>query len=134
MSKRSKRKRPRVSRIWKGVKAASLADPMKRMMRDHEDVLQNIEATLVSIHRKEPGIDDCAIADALRAALAGTAPTEERRRRLVGALGAVRKIRTDIPDSIWQDGLRVVLASVRRHSTLRPGATGYLDFVSPFIV
>ncbi|GAG34969.1 unnamed protein product, partial [marine sediment metagenome] len=39
----------------------------------------------------------------------------------------------DIPDDIWRDGLRTVLESVHRHSSLKPGSRDYLDFVSDYV-
>jgi len=133
MPKHSKGQRPRVSRIWKGVKAAPPGDPMKRMMRDHEDVLQNIEFVLVTAYRRDPEVDDRLAAGALSAAIAGTPSADERAQELVGELKAMREFRAEVADDIWRDGLSVVLHSVRRHSDLRPGSTGYLDFVSRFI-
>jgi len=131
MSKSSKR--PKVSRIWKGVQAALPADPMKEMMREHQDVLQNIESTLVTAWRQASEIDDRAVLDALTAALRRAEPPEQTRRLLFDQLRAVRETRPDVSDEIWGKGLRVVADSVRRHSDLAPGSTDYLDFVSPFL-
>jgi len=131
MSKSSKR--PKVSRMWKGVKAAEPADPMKEMMREHQDVLQNIEFTLVTAWRSRPAIDDRAALDALTAALRREEPAEEARRLLFDQLRAARETRPDVSDETWGKGLRVVADSVRRRSDLRPGSTDYLDFVSPFL-
>jgi len=106
---------------------------MKRMMRDHPGVLQNIEFTLVTTYREDRSIDDCIVLDALRAALEGDVPTEARRELLVDRLRDMREFRSDTPDNVWQDCLRVVMQSVRRHSSLTPGSTGYLGFISNFI-
>ncbi len=129
----STRKKPRVSRIWKGVKAVQPRDPMKRMMLDHEDVLQNIETVIVICYRDDRRVDDRVVADALRPAIDGRMPSEELARVMVLNLGEMRKVRADIPEAVWRDGLCVVLNSVHRHSDCRPGSTDYLDFVSPFI-
>jgi len=49
-------------------------------------------------------------------------------------LEEIRRVRSDISDDIWRDGLRTVQQSVQRHSNLRPGEQEYLDFVSDFIL
>ena len=133
MSKRKKEgKKPRVSKMWKGVKVVKASVSEKQMTRDHADVLQNIEFVLVQAYRRDRSIDDSTVRDALRAALAGVQPSEERRKRLFDELADVRDSRAGIPDELWHGGLRTVLKSVRRHSTLKPGDIGYLAFVSAF--
>jgi uncharacterized alpha-E superfamily protein len=105
---------------------------MKRMTRDHLDVLQNIEFVLVSGYRSDRTIDDRIVADALRAAILDAEPQDSRARSLNESLESIRMLRSDVPDDIWWDGLRTVLESVHRHSSLKPGSRGYLDFVSDF--
>jgi hypothetical protein len=39
----------------------------------------------------------------------------------------------EIEDDLWLDSLRVVAESVRTHSSLRRGASEYLEFVLPFL-
>lgn len=107
---------------------------LKRMTQDHQDVLQNIEFVLVSGYRNDHSIDDCIVADVLKAAIQGEAPEGARAIPLNEGLEDIRQFRSDVPDDIWQDGLRTVLQSVHRHSNLRPGSRGYLDFVSDFIL
>lgn len=107
---------------------------MKRMARDHLDVLQNIEFALVSRYRSDRSIDDRIVADALRAAILDTAPEDIRAQSLNEGLEDIREIRSDVSDDIWRDGLRTVLQSVHRHSSLIPGSRGYLDFVSDYIL
>jgi len=106
---------------------------LKRMTRDHPDVLQNIEFALVSIYRNDRSIDDRIVADVLKAAIHGNEPEDERAQSLSEGLKEIRRLRSDTSDDIWRDGLRTVLQSVHTHSSLRPGATGYLDFVSDFV-
>jgi len=107
---------------------------LKRMSKDHLDVLQNIEFTLVSGHREDPTINDRIIADALKAAIGGDVSEDAGAQSLSEGLEEMRESRADVPDDIWRDGLRTVLQSVHRHSSLRPGSRGYLDFVSGFVV
>jgi hypothetical protein len=126
-------KRPKIGKMWRGVKAAPPPDPTKEMMREHEDVLQNIEFTLVRAWRDRPEVDDKAALDALSAALRREEPGAEPCRLLFDQLRAARETRPDVADETWAKGLRVVAESVRRHSDLRPGSTGYLDFVAPFL-
>ncbi len=105
---------------------------LKRMTRDHVDLLQNIEFALVSQYRRNGAIDDRIVADALRAAIQGAMPADARAQSLTEGLEEIRELRSDLPDDIWRNGLQTVLQSVHRHSSLRPGARGYLDFVSDF--
>ena len=106
---------------------------MKRMARDHLDVLQNIEFVLVSGYRSERSIDDCIVADVLIAAIFDAEPEDSRARSLNESLENIRVLRSDISDDIWRDGLRTILESVHRHSSLKPGSRGYLDFVSDYV-
>ena len=105
---------------------------MKHMARDHLDVLQNIEFVLVSGYRSDRSIDDRIVADVLIAAIFDAEPEDTRARSLNESMESIRVLRSDIPDDIWRDGLRTVLESVHRHSSLKPGARDYLDFVSDF--
>jgi len=107
---------------------------LKRMSRDHQDVLQNIEFVLVSGYRSDRSIDDRIIADVLKAAILDNIPEDARAQTLNEGLEEVREIRSDISDDIWRDGLRTVLQSVHRHSSLIPGSRGYLDFVSDYVL
>ncbi len=109
---------------------------MKSMLRDHLDVLQNIEFTLVNHAREEPEIDDRILDEALTMALRGAEPgedTEEFVVELLEMLEAMRDLRSDVPDNIWQGGLKTVRDSVRRHSTLAPGEKAYIRFVEKYI-
>jgi len=107
---------------------------MKRMTRDHQDVLQNIEFVLVSAYRSDRSIDDRIVADVLKAAIHGEVPEGALAQSLNEGLEEVHEIRSDISDDIWRDGLRTVLQSVHRHSSLIPGSRGYLDFVSDYVL
>ncbi len=107
---------------------------MERMTRDHQDVLQNIEFVLVSGYRRDGSIDDCIVAGALKAAIHGDEPEDPRAKSLNEGLEGARELRCDVSDDVWRDCLRVVLQSVHRHSSLKPGCRLYLDFVSDFIL
>jgi hypothetical protein len=109
-------------------------DLLKRMSRDHHDILQNIEFVLASGYRDDRSIDDRLVADALKAAIDGNVPQDARAQSLNDGLEEIRQFRCDTSDDIWRDGLRTVLQSVHRHSSLGPGARDYLDFVCDFIV
>ena len=107
---------------------------MRRMTKDHLDVLQNIEFAIVTKYREDGSIDDGITANALKAAIGNGLTQDERAVSINEALQAIRKSRSDVPDNVWQAGLQTVLDSVRRHSDLRPGRTDYLDFVCEFVV
>ena len=106
---------------------------MKHMARDHLDVLQNIEFVLVSGYRSERSIDDRIVADVLIAAILDAEPEDIRARSLNESMENIHMLRSDISDDIWRDGLRTVLESVHRHSSLKPGSRDYLDFVSDYV-
>ena len=106
---------------------------LKRMTRDHVDVLQNIEFTIISAYDKDDSLDDCMIAEVLQAAVRDEVPDSARAQSLREDLIEMRHLRADVPDDIWRDGLRTILQSVQRHSNLKPGEQEYLDFVSDFI-
>jgi hypothetical protein len=108
----------------------------KHMTRDHIDVLQNIEFALVKCAREDPSIDDGLIDQALRLCRSGTDVPEDidsRLAMLCDVLMHFRSARDDVTDQIWNAGLRTVSESVRRHSGLRPGEKGYLNFVEPYV-
>lgn len=139
MSKVKRMKRKRAAQKKANVRQVSLKKEMgsdkllKRMSKDHVDVLQNIEFSLLSGHREDPTIDDPIIAGALRAAIRGDVSEDARARWLSESLEEIRQVRSDVSDDVWRDGLRVVLQSVHTHSSLRPGSRAYLDFVSVFM-
>jgi len=108
----------------------------KSMTRDHIDVLQNIEFALVQEARRDPRIDDATIDQALGSCLDRTEMPDDadaRVVRLCDMLKSMRTARKDVADDLWNAGLRTVRKSVRTHSSLAPGDTGYLDFVRPYV-
>lgn len=103
---------------------------LKDMARNNLDVLQNIEFILLSEYENDVSIDDSVVAEALRAAVLNTNPQDDTAQFLKERLEEIREVRSDASDDIWRDGLRTVLQSVLRHSSLKPGCRWYLDFVS----
>jgi len=112
----------------------------KRMIRDHPGVLQNIEFALLQGYRDDRSIDDTLVLQALQATLNDEAPEDQRAQKLVENVKGIREVRSqagtggETPDDVWRDGLRVIISSVRFHSSLKPGATNYLDFVSQYVL
>lgn len=106
---------------------------MKKMMRDHLDVLQNIEAVLNDARQNDKGVDDRIVLEALRCAHNSDVPDALRTIDLVEKLIEAEEMRSDVPEPIWQECLRVVIESVRTHSLLKPGETTYLDFIANFM-
>jgi hypothetical protein len=143
MSKLKRMRRKRAAQKKANIRLMSLHSGMgeapgsgkllKRMTRDHQDVLQNIEFVLVTGYRDDGSIDDRIVAAALRAAIHGGVPEDARAQSLNEGLEEMREFRADVTDDVWRDGLRTVLQSVHRHSDLRPGEREYLDFVCDFI-
>jgi hypothetical protein len=106
---------------------------MKHMSRDHFDVLQNIEFTLVRRWREDREIDDSVVSAALRASLKNVTAEQPLVAGLVEDLKSVREMRADVSADVWHDALRVVDDSVHNHSQLRPGETSYLSFASRYL-
>jgi len=105
----------------------------RQMTRDHLDVLQNIEFCIVSTARRRSQIDDKIIASALKASIDGTDSDQELTSLLISDLENARLVRSDVPDTIWINGLKVVLQSVYTHSDARASDRDYLDFVQNYI-
>ncbi len=139
MSKVKRMKRKRTAQKKANIRQMSVKKEMepaklsKRMARDHLDVLQNIEFTLVSAHREDPTIDDRIVADVLKAAIGSDVSEDARAQSLSEGLEEVRQLRSDVSDDVWLDGLRTVLQSVHMHSDLRPASRAYLGFISDFV-
>ncbi len=107
---------------------------LKRMVRDHQDVLQNIEFVFTSRYREDRRIDDRIVADTLKAAIHDEVPEDGLDQLLNEGLEKIREFRSDVSDEIWRDGLQTILQSVHRHSNLRPGEREYLDFICDFVL
>lgn len=116
------------------VKPASFRT-MKRVAGCHVDLLQNIESAILDCCRRDldNGIDDASVLKSLRQFLLGKKPADSPQGLVVEALNAVREFRSEVPDELFRDAVRVVMASVETHSTLARGETSYLDFVQDFL-
>jgi len=106
----------------------------KLMTKNHLDVLQNIESSLISAYRRSADIDDKVVVSALKTAIAGSDASNDSSRTLVKDLENTRLLRADVSDEIWSNGLKVVLQSVYNHSDAQTGDTDYLDFIADFVV
>ena len=143
MSKLKRMQRKRAERKKANIRLMSLHSGMKetpesrklmkRMVRDHQDVLQNIESIIISEYRENRRIDDRVVADALKAAIHSETAENDLAESTNQALKEMRMLRSNVSDDVWRDGLRTVLQSVHRHSYLRPGEREYLCFVGDFI-
>jgi single-stranded DNA-specific DHH superfamily exonuclease len=135
MSINSKKKRDlKKKKAPKSKQSESVSIKQMRAVSDrYSDILQNIEMILVTASRENNAVTDCEAADALRAILFNKANIDPLAQKIAEDLRAVRELRTEISDAVWKSCLRVVLDSVHTHSTLTPGAKGYLNFVSDFL-
>ncbi len=109
------------------------SDRWDEITRSHEDVLQNIEATLVACAAENENIDDATLHVALVAAMRDDPPGHPMPWEVFSALKRVRSLREDVSAELWLDALRVVDQSVRDHSSLRRGEVSYLTFILPFV-
>ncbi len=105
-----------------------------KMVHNHQDILQNIESAIISEYRHDNRLDDRIVAEALKGFILNTEPQDKSVDRLKQTLESARRLRDDVSDDLWRDGLRVVLRSVNDHSDLEPGSTHYLDFINEFII
>jgi hypothetical protein len=106
---------------------------MKRMAREHEEVLEVIERACVTRWREHHDVDDQTVDLALHSAIVGETPDDAGVSDLAADLAIGRAGLGDTPDQVWIDALRVVRDSVRRHSTRKPGEIGYLKFIDEYI-
>jgi hypothetical protein len=105
---------------------------MKRMARDHLDLLQNIEFVLARRHREDQDIDDRIALAAIRASLENALPDDPVEGSLVEELREICDRRPEISDELRRDAFRVIADSVTNHSQLRPGEKSYLAFIQRF--
>jgi hypothetical protein len=144
MSKLKRLKRKRALQKKTNIRETALRKQMKttlgtskmadRMVHHHQDVLQNIEFALIAGYRNNHNIDDCIVADTLEAAIHSEMPENKLSTALKQQLDGIRQMRDDVPDDLWCDGIRTILQSVHRHSSLQPGSRNYLHFTSQFII
>jgi hypothetical protein len=134
LRKKRKHRELRAQQAPVSLKPAS-ARQSSRFARDHLDVLQNIEFAIVTCYREDPHdqIDDATVMKALQRTLLGESPDVSPVGLLMEAIAAVRRMRDETPDGVWNDAMRVVMASIENHSFREPGETEYLDFVDEFI-
>ncbi len=105
-----------------------------KMVNNHQDILQNIEFAIISEYRHDNKLDDRIVSEALKALILNTEPQDKSVDILKQTIKSARRLRDDVSDDLWKDGLRVVLRSVHDHSDLEPGSTHYLDFINDFII
>ena len=105
----------------------------QRMLRNHTDVLQNVEFSLVNAAKESGEIDDHGVKRILLHAIQGTSSEDPIVEWALNLLAVVRDQRSDVSDDLWRDALRVIYASLNRHSSCEPGDTSYLRFVSSYV-
>ena len=108
-------------------------DRWEEITRSHEDVLQNIEATLVVCWKEVEGVDDHCVHLGLVGAMRDDPPDHPCSWHVYWRLKQVREMRDDVRPDVWLDALRVVDQSVRDRSSLRHGDRTYLTFILPYV-
>ncbi len=104
----------------------------RRMVRNHADLLQNIECALVNVASKSREVDDPCIERILRHAITQQASEDPIVNSALDSLAAIRQLRDGESGDLWSNALRVVYTSLKLHSNCEPGETSYLRFVSHF--
>ncbi len=105
----------------------------RRMVRNHSDLLQNIEFALVNAASESREVDDPCIERILRHAITQRACEDPIVNSALDSLAAIRQLRDGVSGDLWSNALRVVYSSLKRHSNCEPGETSYLRFVSRFV-
>ncbi|TWT92299.1 hypothetical protein [Neorhodopirellula pilleata] len=105
----------------------------RRITRSHTDLLQNIEFVLVGAGRELPEFDDQCVEQVLRGALSHYEHEDPTIRSVIDSLDDIRTARGLSSDDLWSDALRVVYASLKRHSECLNGDRSYLKFAGQFI-
>ena len=105
----------------------------RRLVRDHSDLLQEIELALVNAASDSDRIDDPCIEKILRYAINQRASEDPVINLGLDSLAAIRRQRDEDPGELWSDALRVVYTSLKRHSSCEPGEVNYLRFVSQYV-
>jgi hypothetical protein len=105
----------------------------RRMIRRHQDVLQNVEFALVTAAREADNIDDSVIEQVLRLAIQAREPEDPKVQWTMDFLASIRDQRSDIDEGLWRDALSVIYASLKRHSGCNPGEMRYLNFIARYI-
>lgn len=125
-------RRPEVT-ITQPVSLKAKHSVERKMVRDHADLLQNVEFSLVNAARDSDEIDDSVVEQILRNAIGCKSSEDPVVEWAMNLLASVRDLRPDVTDDLWRDALRVVYASLRRHSSCESGDTSYLSFVSQYV-
>ena len=105
----------------------------RRLVRNHADLLQNIEFALVNAASDSHEVDDHCIERILRHAITQKASDDPSTNSALDSLAEIRRLREEAPGDLWSDALRVVYTSLKRHSSCEPGDTSYLRFVSQYV-
>lgn len=89
-------KRP-VAQVATSANLKAKGNVERRMIRDHTDLLQNIEFVLVQEARSVDDVDDSVVEDGLRAAITHREPSNPTAMRVKIALDGMREMRQDFP-------------------------------------
>lgn len=104
-----------------------------KFVRDHSDLLQNIEFMLVHAARDEPDFDDRSAEKILRHAITRTDAEDPPINLALELLESIRQQRDLESDDLWGDALRVIYTSLKHHSDCKSGETSYLEFISRYV-
>ncbi len=104
-----------------------------RIIDNHQNVLYRIEEALTQAYEEDPQVDDKMVSYVLKAVIRNQPLTGRTAQKLANALWKVRQMNPELATDTWLDALRVVHASVCRHSSCRNGDVEYLQFAARFI-
>ena len=105
----------------------------RRLVRNHADLLQNIEFALLNAASESHDVDDQCIEKILRHAITQQVPKDSMIGEALDSLAAIRQMRAFDSDDLWFDALRVIYTSLKRHSSCEAGEFSYLRFISNYV-
>jgi len=108
---------------------------LKHIVRDHIDILQDIDTVLLAYAEESQEVDDRTIDEALgilRRKNESIRDAEHHVKSICLLLGHIRTRHEDVSDTIWLGALRTVQDELRRHSSLNPGEKSYIEYASNY--
>jgi hypothetical protein len=108
---------------------------LKHIVRDHIDILEDIEMVMLAYAEESPEVDDRTIDEALgllRRKNESIRDAELHVKSLCHLMSHIRARHGDVSDTIWLGALRTVQDELRRHSSLNPGEKTYIEYVTNY--
>jgi hypothetical protein len=129
LAKKEARRAKRLEAKRREGEAPLSANFVRRVVRRHAPVLEEIQAALLAAADEDERVDDWTVYQALKAHLTHRDPTSERVDAVFELIEDVYEDCVDIEDDQWDDCLRVLMNVIRNRSNMAPGETDYLEWL-----